>query len=393
MARLLLILSLLTGMALGAPLCLADETTTPPAQKSEALPPLVVMRTAADHVADGDSALKAGKLPLAIQSYRAALALSPALPDVRLRLAQALERKGRKAESILELERLNREHPTPAITLALVQSRLEAGALVDAAVLARKALQAQPGDEKLSLMQGDILLRLKDPAGALAVLAKCPPSPRATLLRARAHEALGQWGEAYALYKLLAAETSDKDLVKAAQRMRAHALKLAKLLVFPPEGWEALSDASTLRQQLSGLQVIVERSSSASVKEAATTAIEARLPKGLRQTLAPDVRAALAAKLAEHKSGAPGHHQEVSLEDLNKTALNEPPLGVTVELLGTSALACSRTNPAAQAMTLPPPVCALAVPGEGLVFVQIDGEPSTARERLAPLSAIKIIRE
>lgn len=373
------------------PLGLAAETTSPPAQKREAPPPLVVTRTAADHVADGDSALKAGKLPLAIQSYRAALALSPALPDVRLRLAQVLEREGRKAESLLELERLNREHPAPAITLALVQSRLETGALVDAAVLARKALQAQPGDEKLSLMQGDILLRLKDPTGALAVLAKCPPSPRATLLRARAHEALGQWGEAYALYKLLA--TSDKDLVKAAQRMRAHALKLAKLLVFPPEGWEALSDASALRQQPSGLQVIVERSSSASVKEAARTAVEARLPKGLRQTLAPDVRAALAAKLAEHKSGAPGHHQEVSLEDLNKTALNEPPLGVTVELLGTSALACSRTNPAAQAMTLPPPVCALAVPGEGLVFVQIDGEPSTARERLAPLSAIKIIRE
>jgi len=376
-------------------LALAAEAPAPAPEKREVPPPLVVTRSAADLTAEGDSALKAGKPALAIQSYRQALALSPSLHDVRLRLAQVLERQGQKAESLLEFERLNREHPAPATTLALVQARLEAGALVDAALLARKALEAQPGDEKLSLLQGDILLRLKDPAGALAVLDKCPPSPKATLLRARAHEALAQWGEAYALYQPLAVGTPNTELTKAAQRMRSHALKLADLLIFPPEGWEALAGAPALRQHLTGIQVAVERAASVAVEVAAKAAIETRLPEGLRQALPSDVREALAAKLAEHKSGAPGHHQDVSLKDLDTTvaALSEPPVGVAVEPLGSAALACSRVSPAAQGMALPPPACALAIPGAGLVFVLSGSEPGPARERLAPLSRTKIIRE
>jgi hypothetical protein len=105
------------------------------------------------------------------------------------------------------------------------------------------------------------------------------------------------------------------------------------------------------------------------------------------------VREALAAALAEHKSGAPGHRQEVSQDDLGHTAaaLSAPPLSVAVESLGEAALACTRVTPAAQAMALPEPTCALAIPG--VVFVLSGGEPGTARERLVPLIASKLIRE
>lgn len=388
--RSLLGLALLPGT-----FALAAEAAAPPAAKREAPARFVLHRSVADLTADGDSALKAGKPAQAIQRYREVLSLSPSLNDVRLRLAQALDQMGRKAESLLEYERLNREQPAPAITLLLVQARLESGALVDAALLARKALAAHPGDEKLSLLQGEILLRLKDAAGALAVLDQCPPSPHATLLRARAQESMGRWGDAYALYKPLAVGAPDSEPVKALGRMKAHALRLADLLLFPPAGWEALTHAPGLRQRESGIQVLVERASSASVQARATAAVDARLPEGLRQALAPDVQEALAAALAKHKSGAPGHHQEVSPDALGDVAaaLSTPPLSVTVESLGEAALACSRIAPAAKAMALPEPTCALAIPGAALVFVLPGGEPGTARERLAPLTATKIIRE
>lgn len=391
-----LVIGLFSLSLLPGPLVLAVEGAPPPSGKQEPPPPLVIVRTAADLAGEGDAHLKAGRLTQAIASYRAALALSPSLHELRLRLAQTLAKAGRPAESALEYERLNRDRPDSAILLALVEARRDAGALVDAAMLAKKGLEADPLNEPLALAQADILTRLRDPEGALAALKSVKSSPHADSLRARVLEAAGQWGRAYAAYKSLEARDPSPGNKESLRRAARHAARLPGLLVFAPKGWAPVPNSLALRESSTGTEVIIERHPSPSPAGTAQAAVRAHIPESLREGLSPEIQSALAEKLQEHKSGAAGHHQDVSPEELDKETalLNSPAVTVSSETLaGGAALACSHPGQSAVGLSLPAPTCALAPARQPLAFVLTGVEPEAARATLLPLATIEIIGE
>jgi tetratricopeptide (TPR) repeat protein len=391
-----LVIGLFSLSLLPGTLTLAAEGSAATAEKREPPPPLVVVRTASDLAGAGDTHLQAGRLTQAINSYRAALALSPSLHDIRLRLAQTLAKAGRPAESALEYERLNRERPNPAILLALVEARRDAGALADAAMLGKKGLEADPLNEPLALTQADILTRLRDPEGALAALKSVKSSPQADSLRAQALEAAGRWGSAYTAYKSLEARNPSPGNKENLRRAASHAARLPGLLVFAPKGWMPVPDSAALRETSTGTQTTIERHPSPSPAGTAQAAVRAHIPESLREGLSPEIQSALAEKLQEHKSGAAGHHQDVSPEELDKETapLNSPAVTISSETLaGGAAFACSHPGKSAVGLSLPPPTCALAPAGQPLAFVLTGAEPEAARAMLLPLATIEIIGE
>jgi len=218
------------------------QLAAPPAAPASAAAPSALVRlpVAADHVREADALLQQGKLPAAIESLRAALALDGSLLPVRRRLAEALAKAGRANEAKTEYERLHRAAPDASTFLYLLRARRDGGALVDAARLAQEAGQAYPADAGIAMLAADILLQLRDPRSALAHLERIPGAAGSDTLRGRAAEGAGLWAQAYAAYSRLARAGSDPLAEAGRQRALRHAVPLDRLLVFAPAGWEAV---------------------------------------------------------------------------------------------------------------------------------------------------------
>lgn len=283
---------------------------------------------------------------------------------------------------------------------ARIEALRTAGAFIDAMLLARQGAQAFPQDRGIALLTVDILLQLKDPASALALLDRIGPGPGSDLLRARAFEALGRWAGAYGSYALAATATPSSAAANAGrQRALQHAAKLDKWLVFAPAGWTPLPGRAALRHIARGVEVALERQAGADADASAKAVVAARLPSRLLQQAPVDVMATIAAKIAEHRTAAPGHFHDVPEQEMSKTAelLQSTPLqmGIEVEPAGTPLASYARSvaNRAVAPGTGPEPVYGLARRDVPLVFIVTRIDEPQARALLLELAAAGVVQE
>ena len=153
----------------------------------------------------GQAYLRANRFADAVRMSQQALALDSTQQKARFTLGTALMRLGRSTEGQRELELFQREvddtatarrHALEASTLERDAVRAEdAGDYSKAAVLLQGALELTPGNTRLELDIGRMLVRAGQPAEALAHLANASRSDdRAEIhqLRAEAYAALGE---------------------------------------------------------------------------------------------------------------------------------------------------------------------------------------------------------
>jgi len=149
--------------------------------------------------------LRANRFADAMRMSQQALALDSTQQKARFTLGTALMRLGRSTEGQRELELFQREvdatatarrHALEASTLERDAARAEdAGDYTKAAVLLQSALELTPGDARLEIDIGRMLVQAGQPADALAHLANASRSDdRADIhqLRAEAYAALGE---------------------------------------------------------------------------------------------------------------------------------------------------------------------------------------------------------
>ncbi len=123
--------------------------------------------TAAVYAALADARYFTGDADGARAAYEKALALTPADPDLRLRLAGLLVRERRFTEALALLDALHRERPEDVKAGAmLVQTLAGAGKRTEAAALAKRLLAERPDDPELLLALAEVYAALGDAAAS-----------------------------------------------------------------------------------------------------------------------------------------------------------------------------------------------------------------------------------
>jgi hypothetical protein len=291
---------------------------------------------------------------------------------------------------------LHAARPSTASYALLIEARRTAGALVDAMALAQAGAQAFPADTRIAWLAAELLLQLKDPRAALTYLDKWPVDTHSDALRGAAHEALGQWAQAYRVYARSGSPAANTAAESGRLRALQHAVKLDRTLVFAPAGWEPVPNQALMRNTLQGLQVSVERRAAAEVPQAVSQAIAARLPASLLAAMPDDVRDSIAAKSAEHKPGATGHFDVSAL--VMKGAFDlvtSAPMKIKIERIESPSAVFGSTvaTTSKDDGNMPDPVYALAGSEAPVVFVVTRIDAKAARELLLPLAAAQVVQE
>lgn len=152
---------------------------------------------AARSVARGTLAEARGQPPSAERQYRAALKADPASFDALSRLFDLLLAAGRAAEAMPEVARTATGAPDSARHQALLgTARLAAGDAAGARPPLERALALAPDADAVRLTLGRVLLTLKLPAEAVAVLLRAQASAERSVLLGSGYASLNNWTQA-----------------------------------------------------------------------------------------------------------------------------------------------------------------------------------------------------
>jgi tetratricopeptide (TPR) repeat protein len=117
------------------------------------------------------AAQQRGDDALAVEKYRALLALQPDVPEIMANLGAALSHLGRYEEAIAEYSAALEKRPgDAALSLNLALARLKKGDLAEAASLLRALAQADPANARLAALLGGCYFQMGRYGDAIAVL-------------------------------------------------------------------------------------------------------------------------------------------------------------------------------------------------------------------------------
>lgn len=180
----------------------------------------------------GGALVDAGEHAAGIPLLERALVANPADDQLALRLARAYVWAGRQPQADAAFSRLLARHPgNPALLVELARVAADRDMPERGRVLLIAAERARPGDARILLERSRIEAQLVDRDAALAAIARMQPAdqcqPLATLARARAEHARGQFGPARDGYLRALAEAP--HLEEAAHRLAECRLRRGEL--------------------------------------------------------------------------------------------------------------------------------------------------------------------
>lgn len=299
----------------------------------------------------------------AVRLYRRALLSKPDVWEERRKMARLYEKLEKTDAALTEFEALNHAMGTAQSHGDLVRILEKKGMLPPAAVIALRGAQKFPEDDALAASAGTLLLKAGQVDRAAEFLEKSVQKQSGNknllFLLGQALEQQGHQASALKAYlKSMDAGTVGEAHEKAFQRLAVHAVKVEKLWVFPPRGWE--KNGNTLSRSMEDEQIHIDVYPESDMNEISLKVVREKMPPGMFDDEQMKQYEAMRETAAEILKTSPDAAKDLMTERL--PVFHTKPL--TDKIKGLMAFASTSQAPEAFMQS----VCSLVLPSGNKVY-------------------------